>query len=503
MRRLKKVKVRVLQAWKTIVVVILLAVIGGYAYYVSRQPVEQTPKLNAISAKDIQQIELRSPSRDIVVERTKDGWRFVKPIQGEADRTTADSMADAIAGLQITSTISESPADLAPFGLQNPAVNIIVTTKDHRVLPAIMVGKDTPVGNSSYIKSGQKPGILLVNNSFPSQVEKSVDDLRPRSLIGLKPDEIRQVVLDSGNGGLLELIKKGDQWTITKPKVYAADSSAVQQLLETVTNARITDFVDDNPLDLAKYGLANPSFMLTLSGGKANAQQSVLFGFKQPQADKSGLYARRGEGSDQPIITVDSYVLNGINKNFDDLRDKTVLGLDRTKVDHVMIASPKFDATLARAGGSKWNVVSNDRRAAAEALVADSLLDQLHTLKATRIAEDPMTHPDHYGMVKPTLTFTAYAKDGKELGTLRVSTMEVTLKPANPSPEDAGAAHPQTHNFAYATTGADSAVFEIPMQAASDLENTVNRLHSDTTTPPSPKPPAAAPTPGASAPQKK
>ena len=115
-----------------------------------------------------------------------------------------------------------------------------------------------------------------------------------------------------------------------------------------------------------------------------------------------------------------------------------------------------------------------------------------------------MTHPDHYGMVKPTLTITAYAKDGKELGTVRVSRMEVMLNPANPSPESTGTGGPKKQNFAYATTGADSAVYEIPVQAAADLENTVNRLHSDTATPASPKPHAAtAPTPGASPPHKK
>jgi len=495
---------QVLQTWKTIVVIILLVIVGGYAYYVSRQPTEQTPKLNRISAGDIQKIELRSRTRDIVVERGKDGWRFLKPIQGQADRAIADGIADAISNLQITSTLSETPGDLAPFGLQNPAVNVIVTTKDHRVLPTIMVGKDTPVGSSSYIKSGQQPGILLVANSFPSQVEKSVDDLRPRTLMGFKPDEIREVVLDRSNGTPLELNKTGDQWAIIKPKSYGADNGAVQQLLETVTNARVADFIDDNPSDLSKYGLASPSFKLTLYGGKSNAQESLQFGFKQPQPDKGGLYARRGEGSDQPVITVDSYVLNGINKTFDDLRDKTVLGLDRTEVDHLMIASPKFDETLTRAAGNKWNITSNDKNASAEALVAESLLDQLHDLKATRIAEDPMTRPDHYGMVTPTLILTAYAKDGKELGTLRVSKVEVTLKPTAPSPENTESAKPQQQNFAYATTGGDKAVYEIPLQAATDLANTVNRLHSDTTNPASPKPPAAASTsPATSMPQKK
>jgi hypothetical protein len=483
-----------LQTWKTILVAVLLVIVGGYAYYVSRQPAEQTPKLNQISASDIQKIELRSRAHDIVVARTSDGWRFLKPIQGEADRTASDSMADAIANLQITSTLNETPGDLSPFGLQNPAVNVIVTTKDHRVLPTIIVGKDTPVGSSSYIMSAKRPGILLVANSFPSQVEKTVDDLRPRTLIALKPDEIRQVTLESSSSAPLELKKKGDQWAIVNPRPYAADNSAVQQLLDTVTNARVASYIEDNPSDLSTYGLASPSFKLTLYGGKSGEQQSLLFGFKQPQPEKGGVYARRGEGSDQPVVTVDSYVLNDVNKSFDDLRDKTVLGLDRNKVDHVLIASPKFEATLARTSDGKWKVTSNDKPGSAEVLVADSLFDQLHDLKATRIVEDPMAHPERYGMVKPSLTFAAYANDGKELGTLRVSRMEVTLPPASSTGEDAEAPKPQKRHFAYATTGSDRAVYEIPLQAAMDLENTASRLYSDATAPRSGKAAAAATT---------
>jgi len=109
-----------------------------------------------------------------------------------------------------------------------------------------------------------------------------------------------------------------------------------------------------------------------------------------------------------------------------------------------------------------------------------------------------MSHPDHFGMVKPTLTLTAYAKDGKELGALRTSRMEVTVEPNS---ENGGSAKPQIRNFVYVTTAADSPVYEIPLQAVADLENTVNRLHSDSTTPASTKSSATA-TPGISAPQK-
>jgi Domain of unknown function (DUF4340) len=481
-----------MQTWKTIIVIVLLAMIGGYAYYVSRQPTEQTSKVYNVSAGDIQKIELRSPQRDIVVERVKDGWRFLKPIEGEAESTAADGIADAIANLQITSSISENPGDLAPFGLRNPAVSVIVTTKDGRVLPTIMVGKDTPVGSSSYIRTGQKPGVLLVANTFPPQVEKSVDDLRPRTLIGFKSGDVRKIVLDSSSGTSVELVKKGDQWSIVKPTPYPADNSAVQQILDGLTNARVAEFIDDNPSDLSKYGLSTPSFKLVLYGGKSNGEESLLFGFKQPQPDKLALYARRGEGSDQPVITVNTYVFNSLDKSFDDLRDKTVMVFDRSKVARVAIDTGRFQETLVRASGSKWNVISNDKTAAAEALVAASLLDQLHDLKGSRIVEDPMTHPERYGMVKPTLTLTAYDENGRTLGTVRASTMQTMLEP---KPEDTQNTKPQSHYSAYAITSPNSPVFEVPVQAVTDLENTVGRLRSDV----SPTPAAQSKAPSAQA----
>ncbi|HKV55070.1 MAG TPA: DUF4340 domain-containing protein [Candidatus Binataceae bacterium] len=489
-----------MQTWKTIVVIILLVIVGGYAYYLSREPApSQTPKLFALKAADIKRIELRSPDHDIVAERSKGGWQLVKPVQADADRTTVDGIADAIANLEITSTV-EDTADLAPFGLKNPAVEVIVTTKDGHTLPSIMVGKDTPVGNSAYIKSAQKPGILLVANSFPSEVEKSTDDLRSRVLIGFTPDEIHKVVLDSNNGTPLELDNKGGKWNIVEPRPYPADSSSVQSLLDSITNARVADFIDDNPEDLSKYGLANPSLKIVLYGGKSNAEESLLFGFKQPASDKDALYARLGNGNDEPVITLDNYVFKALDKSFDDLRDKTVLALERDKVARIAITSGSFEETVERGPGTKWTVSSNGKSAPAEGLVTDSLLDQLHDLKASSILQDPMTDPQRYGMVNPTLTIAVTGKDGKEIGTLRLSMLQATYKP---KPGAEGAQNkPTTRNFAYATSSTDKAVYEIQPQMMTDLENTATRLHSDTTSAPAASPghaaASAAATPGAS-----
>jgi hypothetical protein len=79
---------------KTLLALLVLAIIGGFAFYVSRQPEpEKNHKLFDLKPDDIARIELRGPGRDLVVVR--DGpslWRIVKPVQSPADNSIADAL---------------------------------------------------------------------------------------------------------------------------------------------------------------------------------------------------------------------------------------------------------------------------------------------------------------------------------------------------------------------------------------------------------------------------
>jgi hypothetical protein len=480
----------------TIIVIVLLALVGGYALYLGHQPApEKTPKLFQIAAADIQQIELRSPTHDIVIDRAKGGgWAISKPVATAADPAAVDAVADAIANLLVADTAEDHPSDLAPFGLANPAVTVTVTMKDKRVLPAIMVGKNTPIGNQAFIKTADKPAVILVEAGFPTSVEKDLNALRSRALIGLKPDDVNRIEISRGNAGVsLEMERKGDHWTIVKPALYAADKAAVQQFLDAVTAAQATDFADDNPADLSKYGLASPSLTVELHGGKNNSEESLCFGFNVPQAYKNAIYVRRGQGNVRPVATVANTVFNIADKSLDDLRDKTVLTLDQSQVGRIVITGGPFDETLARAPGDKWSITTAGKTAAAEVPVAESLLDQLHDLKGTRIVANPMTNAGRFGMAHPNLQLYVYARDGKPIGTVRVSQIEETIPPPP------GGAKSTTHHFGYAMGNASAAVYEVPPDKVTDLENTANRLRTTVTGKPTPAPAAAA-TPLAPAP---
>jgi len=474
----------------TIIVVVLLAIIGGYALYVGHHPVSKNPiPLGTLAAGDIKKIELRSPSGDIVVERGKDNqtWLLAKPVIARAEQATVDEMASALANLQVTDTVEQNPDDLADFGLARPAVTVTVTTSDNRVLPAILVGKQTPIGNSAYIKMADAPAVLLVASTFPANVEKSVDDLRARALFTLKPAAVQRFVIAPGAGGTeLEAQRNGDNWTFLKPVHAPADSAAVEQFLDAVTPAQVSGFVDDKPADLNKYGLGSPSLRITLYGDKHQQPESLLFGFKVPEADKNAIYVRRGEGSDQPVVSVADYLFTIANKTFDDLRDKTLLTFDQSNVERIVVGGGPPPSTLARAPGGKWSITAGGKSGNAEVLVAESLLDQLHDLHGTKIVEDPMTDPKRYGMERPSIAFTLYSKDGKEIGTLNVSELVVT----NASPEGGGRPAPQ--HFGYATTSANQAVYEVPPDKVSDLGRTITRLEGDLSATPTPAPSTSA-----------
>ncbi len=484
-----------MQLRNTIVALVVLALIGGFAFYISRQPVAQKNyKLFNLTPDDIAQIELHGPARDLVIDRAGPGlWRIVKPVATAADNNAVDALASAIANLEVIDTVDTSgdnAGELANFGLENPAVTVTVTTKDKRVLPGIMIGSDTPVGSNTYIKITDKPAVLLIGAGFTAESGRTLNDLRSHTLIDLTADQVNRFAITRADGSVIEIVRRGGKWQIIKPREYPADRAAVDQLLDVIAAARVSEFIEENPGDLEKFGLAKPAIELEVDGGKDNAKHSIAIGFKQPDASKNAVFARPGEG-DRPVLTIADYIVKAIDKSFDDLRDKTVLTFDEAQVARITLIGGPVSIVVERASGNQWNVIARGKTVPAQPEVIASMLDQLHGLKGTKIVENPMTDPQPFGMVHPNLTATLYDQGGKEIGSLYVSQIEATMQ----SGVTTGKAATQT--FGYATSSAEKAVYEVLPSQVVDLENTASTLKGDV----EPKPaPLASPAPAASAP---
>ena len=438
----------------TIIVLILFAIVGGYAFIAGHySSPEAQRKLLAVKQDDIAKIELRYSDRDIVLERDKGKpWRLVKPIGAEAEQTQANNLARAIADCAVVRTVDEKPADLVPFGLKPPTTTVTVTTFDKKTLPAIEVGKSTPIGFNAYVRLADSPAVLLTEAVFPAGMNKTVNDLRVRDLMAFKLDDVQKLIIARDNGQTVEIDRDGDRWKIVKPTPYAADDMAVRTALSTLVNAKASDFIADAPGNVTQYGLEKPHLAATVVL-KNGEQQSMLFGFKQSEQGKSGIYVRRGERA--PVYAVAGYVMSSLDKSALDFRDRTILKADPEAVATVKVKNSDGEFTLKRAAGGKWDVMIGSKTSEGDIPVVERLLNQFRDLKGTSIVADPMPSAQPFGLDNPTVEITLIGKDGKELGAVKLA--KISVRPTTPPIPG----EPAQRTEYYASSSASKAVFAL------------------------------------------
>ncbi len=439
----------------TIIVLVLFAIVGGYAFIVGHySETETNRKLLDVKKDDIAKIELRYPDRDIVIERDKGGpWRLVKPIGADADQSEANNLAGAIADCKVERTVEEKPADLKAFDLEHPKTIVTIATFDKKTWPSIDVGRATPIGFNAYVRLSNSPAVMLTSSVFPSGMNKTVNEMRVRDLMSFKVDQVKKLIVTRDNGQTVEIDRDGDKWKMVKPAAYPADDIQVRQALSTMVNARASDFVADAPANVTQYGLEKPHLTaaVMLDNGE---QQSLMFGFKQSEQGKSGIFVRRGERA--PVYAVPEYVMSTLDKSWLDYRDRTVFSFDPSAVDSIKIKNSNGEFTLRRAASGKWSVIVAGKTSDGDIPVVERLLSQLRNLKGSSIVADPMPSAQPFGLDNPSLEITLVAKDGKNLGTIKASKMSVAQTEAPLPGEPAG-----PRNVFYAASSASKAVFAL------------------------------------------
>jgi len=301
--------------------------------------------------------------------------------------------------------------------------------------------------------------------------------LRSRDLMTFKVDDISRFSIAKDNGQTIEVQRDGDKWRIVKPGNYLADPTQVRQLLSTLVNAKVADFVTDAPSSVTQYGLEKPHLTVTVYG-KGGATESLLFGFKQTEQGKDGIYVRRGERT--PVYTVHQWVVGNLDRTVLELRDKTVFSFQPSDVDSAAIKVGSDQFMLKRAG-AKWQVTQDGKTVDADTAVVERFLDELRDLKGVSIVADPMPSPVPFGLDQPAIQVTLMGKDARNIGTIKLS--KITVKPTGaPEPGQAPGPRPEY----YADSSAGSAVYSISDFSFSQLNKPAAVFHTRGETTPAP-----------------
>lgn len=223
------------------------------------------------------------------------------------------------------------------------------------------------------------------------------DDAEKREKVfAVEADKIEEISIKSEAGERTTLRKSGDNWQIVAPVTAQPDEAEISGLTSNLASLEIQRVVEENAADLKEFGLAEPRIEVAFkAGGQA---QRLQVGQKSPTG--TNVYARLND--EKRVLLIPSYLESTFNKSTFDLRDKTVLKMDRDKVDALEIAAGARTLRFAKRG-DEWRITSPaDVRADFSGV--ESLVSRLSTAQMKALAEAEPKDLKKYGLDKPAAT---------------------------------------------------------------------------------------------------
>lgn len=237
-------------------------------------------------------------------------------------------------------------------------------------------------------------GYLYYDSKHPTSGDKKQEKVFP----DLQPDKIDKITVQSDKGETTTVQKQGAGWQVTQPVAAAADDSEVSGITSNLGSMDVQRVIDDQPGDVKQYGLDPARIVVTFtSGGK---DRKILLGQKTPAG--SDVYAKL---PDKPrVFLVPSFLDTTFDKSTFDLRDKTILKVDREKTDRLEIQAPDRAVKLAKQG-TEWKIAA-PVEARADFSAIEGILGRLNStpMKSIVSPDADAAALKGYGLDKPEMT---------------------------------------------------------------------------------------------------
>jgi hypothetical protein len=201
------------------------------------------------------------------------------------------------------------------------------------------------------------------------------------------------------------LMKEGDAWQIREPVNAPAAVAEVSSLTSALADLEIVRVIEEKPADLSPYGLAAPRFEVEFTSAEGKPSGRLSVGSKTPTG--GDLYAQRN--GEPRVFLIPAYQETSLNKSTLDLRDKTLLRVERDKIDAIELQTGAQPVLIAKQG-TDWRI-TKPVNARADAGTIDSLINRVETAQFKSVAANMATAADlkKFGFDRPTASVAVSA----------------------------------------------------------------------------------------------
>jgi hypothetical protein len=359
-----------------LVAVAVLAVLGGLVWWSNKKQAaagkasaDTTTKLLTIPNDQFQEVKIKKLTGEVLDLLSVNGkWQMTQPIRLAADADTVGSMVTSLSSLSADKLIEDKAADLQPYGLHLPTLDITVVKKDGKS-SEVLIGDDTPTGSGAYAKLAGDARIFTVTSLVKSGLDKTPTDLRDKRLLTFDSDKLTRVALQA-KGTPVEFGKNNqNEWQILKPRPLRADGSQVDTLVNKLKDAKMD--LSGAQMDIARnFAAASKVAVAVVTDAGGNQTIEV-----RRDKDKNA-YAK--SSAVEGVYKVAADLADALDKSLDDFRSKKLFDFGFSDPNKVELKT----VTYAKSG-DKWLAGSKTM----DNTSVQNLIDKLRDLSAAKFPE--------------------------------------------------------------------------------------------------------------------
>jgi cbb3-type cytochrome oxidase subunit 3 len=238
-------------------------------------------------------------------------------------------------------------------------------------------------------------------------------------VFSLEVDTINALQVTSSGGEQSSLERVGGVWQLTAPFQAKADNAEVSSVVTNLASVEIQRVVDDNPGDLAQYGLA--PVRVEVGFRKAGDKNFTRLQIGDKTATGGDMYVKLP--AEKKVFLISSFLETAFDRTSFDLRDKTMLVFSRDNADRVEVRSQDQSLRIARVGDT-WRLAT-PVAARADVAAVDNLIGRLQSGQMKALVSSNVTPEEavRYGLDKPTATASVGAGAGTTLAAITIGTI--------------------------------------------------------------------------------
>ncbi|MCL5126238.1 MAG: DUF4340 domain-containing protein [Deltaproteobacteria bacterium] len=406
-----------MKVYKLLIYLFILVALLTYIYFVEirhkqaeSERKEKASRIVQLDKDDIDEIKIKvleGPSIDIK-KSAPDKWNMVRPINVSADLRAVRNLLTAATLAQPEKVVMEKDVKWEDYGLVKPNLEISLTAPKRTV--AIAFGASNPAKSSYYLKVKGDQRLFLVPDTLRISLNKTVFDLRDKSVSQFSPDDIEKLEIIR-DGRDIELQKISGKWRMIKPSNILAKSSKIEALLRGISGLRAKEIIDSPAAEKNAYDFENSKNKIILYG----KDFSKTFTFGALKEKKSGA----NQPSDiryllvsgqEPVYVVDDSFFTGAKLDPDSLTDRSIVMMDPLTVQKILFEFMGKSWEFAKTGENKWEMQQPEHRDKLDDWRISEILWSLKDLNYKSMISPIPDDLAPYRLNMPQLTISIYQK---------------------------------------------------------------------------------------------